>query len=176
MNCPVCGDKIPSGKSKCLRCGYICKAVATVKQYENKKEKNGGENSGEPEKEFREVSPDDVRMSGGSRGSRGGGILDELFGDSIFGGFTSILDELLGFNDPYGPFGDIDYEEYDGRDADGFPVDVFDRDFVEVHEVETFDADGNLKHNKKESASGSSHKNGGNDRRGNRGRRGKHGK
>ena len=38
MNCPVCGDKIPQGKAKCLRCGYECKSVATVKQDENKEE------------------------------------------------------------------------------------------------------------------------------------------
>lgn len=171
MNCPVCGDKIPEGKAKCLRCGYECKEVATVKQDDSQENKTNGGNSGEPEQEFREVSPDDVHMSGGSRGSRNGSILDDLFGGGIFGGFTSILDGLFGFGNP---FEDIDYEEYDGRDADGFPVDVFDRDFVEVHEVETFDADGNLKQNKSGGEQDASHRR--NSRHGNHGRRGRHGR
>lgn len=143
MKCPVCGDNIPQGKSKCLRCGYECKSLATVKQDENN---NKEEKRDEPESEFREVSPDDVRMSGGSYGSRNGSILDGLFGGGVFGGFTSILDDLFGFGNP---FEDIDYEEYDGRDEDGFPVDVFDRDFVEISDVETFDENGNLKPDKK---------------------------
>ncbi len=175
MNCPVCGDKIPQGKAKCLRCGYECKSVATVKQDENKEEKTDETRGGESESEFREVSPDDVKMSGGSYGSRNGSILDGLFGGGIFGGFTSILDDLFGFGNP---FEDIDYEEYDGRDENGFPIDVFDRDFVEIHDVETFDADGNLKPEKKESGERGEHKESGwhtrRDRRNNRGNHGRH--
>ena len=177
MNCPVCGDKIPQGKAKCLRCGYECKSVATVKQDENKEEKTDETRGGESESEFREVSPDDVKMSGGSYGSRNGSILDGLFGGGIFGGFTSILDDLFGFGNP---FEDIDYEEYDGRDENGFPIDVFDRDFVEIHDVETFDADGNLKAEKKESRERGEHKESGwhtrRDRRNNRGNHGRHGR
>lgn len=171
MNCPVCGDKIPEGKSKCLRCGYECKEVATIRQDGNKDDTKSAGNSGEPEKEFREVSPDDVHMSGGSRNSHHGSILDDLFGGGIFGGFTSIFDGLFGFGNP---FEDIDYEEYNGRDEDGFPVDVFDRDFVEVHDVETFDAEGNPKNDKKRSEEDVSHNR--NSRHGNHGRKGRHGR
>lgn len=131
MKCPICGEEIAKGKHKCLRCGYEVRELSSIVI--------------EPEEEVTptvEIDPSKVHISGGSRPSNGG-IFDDFFGGSLFGGglFGGILDGLFGgFFDG---FDDRDEEENVDYDDFGSPIskDIYDRDFVELkaHEVEYID-------------------------------------
>ena len=73
-------------------------------------------------KETVEIDPGKVYISGGEQQRSGG------FFDSVFGGIFDVFS--------------------DDEEDDDFPVDVFDRDFVEVNEVEIIDRDGNVHRSK----------------------------
>ena len=126
MKCPVCGEEIPAGKHKCLRCGYDVRSLSTIVS--------------DPEEEVTptvDIDPSKVHISGGSR-PVGGGIFDDFFGGGLFGG---ILDGLFGgFFDGFDDRDDDDGITYDDF---GSPIssDVYDGDCVELkaHEVEYID-------------------------------------
>lgn len=137
MRCPNCGHELPQGKHKCLRCGYECKDL--VMRSADDSEEEAQREDGEEKEETIEIDPSRVYMSGNERSS-GGGIFGDIFGGGLFGGL---------FGDLFGGFFDEDdyYEDEESTAYDDFgnpiPIDVFDRDFVEVKEVEIIDPHGN---------------------------------
>lgn len=150
MKCPICGEEIAKGKAKCLRCGYEVRDLSVTVQ---------------PEKEepvqTHDIDPSRVHLSGGSSSSRGGSIFGDFFGGGLFGG---ILDGIFG--DIFGSVGYDEYGDDDGpADYDDFgnPIsaNIYDRDFVEVKDVEYIDDEPEEKkkdEKKHRDASGSGHK------------------
>ncbi|MDR2201495.1 MAG: hypothetical protein LBP26_01820 [Clostridiales bacterium] len=134
MRCPVCGEEIAPGKTKCLRCGYAVKALAV------RAEPDGGdkERASDGDIEVKEIGRDEIHMGRPRKGVGdifGGG----LFNGTLFGGISELVSDILGGFFSGDPFGELD--AFNGEAEDDFPVDVFDRDFVEVEEIETIDPD-----------------------------------
>ncbi len=132
MKCPVCGYDM--GKAaKCLRCGYTVTAIIPVDPEKIEQE--------EPQK-TKVISEDRVTVSrasdGGIFGSLFGGgigdIFDSIFGGGLFGGMGIFEDE------------EEDGYTYDPKYYDDFGNEIelpdeFERDSVEVTQVETLEPD-----------------------------------
>lgn len=129
MKCPHCGSNLPTGKNKCLRCGYECKEIVLSADDSDKRDHKKEEASAET----RDVDMRTVHVS-----RAGGSIFDDLFGESIFGG---LFGDLLGgfFGTPYEDEADgydDDPKNYDAFGARIQRPDEFSRDCVEIAEVE----------------------------------------
>lgn len=131
MKCPVCGYDM--GKSsKCLRCGYAVTAIVPIDPEKIEQE--------EPQK-TKVIAEDRVTVSrasdGGIFGSLFGGgigdIFDSIFGGGLFGGMGIFEEEEDGYT--YDP----KYYDDFGNEID-LP-DEFERDSVEVTQVETLEPD-----------------------------------
>lgn len=132
MKCPACGHEM-GNRAKCLRCGYTITSIVPIDPEKIEKEK-------ESEPERREVNPDDVHVSRAG----GGSIFGDIFGGGIFGGIGDIFGSLFGGFDIFGNDEDAGYE-YDPKYYDDFGneidlPDAFERDSVEIADVEYLDA------------------------------------
>lgn len=124
MKCPECGHEM--GRSaKCLRCGYKVKAIVPVDP-----EKIEHERDDEPVR--KSIDPDSIRVSRAS----GGGLFGDLFGGGLFGG---LFGDILGGFDIFGDM--TDGYEYDPKYYDDFGNEIylpdeFERESVEIENVE----------------------------------------
>lgn len=129
MKCPKCGHDMGS-KAKCLRCGFVYKGIVPV-------DPETIETEEEPKSSRRVVDPDEVRVSRAGGGSIfgdifGGGLFGGLF-DSLFGG--SIFADIFGVDDiPEGY--EYDPKYYDAFGNEIYIPDEFERESVEISDVE----------------------------------------
>lgn len=141
MKCPNCGEQLKENKYKCMRCGYECKSLIANPNANTEDEKNSQKQNSNKQEEAKNIDPSQVYMSKAAKNNNGG------FGGGIFSGFGGgLFDNLFsGFGNIFSLFGDDDDDEEESDYYDDFgnelPIDVFDRDFVEIGDVEYVEDD-----------------------------------
>lgn len=130
MKCPQCGHDM-GNRAKCLRCGYTIKDIVLIDPEKIEQES-------EPKTTRKEINPDDVHVSRKGGGSIFGDIFGGgLFGGGIFGGLGGFFDDLFGFESDDNSQGyEYDPKYYDDFGNEVYIPDEFERDSVEIRDVE----------------------------------------
>lgn len=135
-------------KSKCLRCGFVYKGIISVDPENIEKEE-------ETKISRRVVNPDEIHVS---RARSGGSIFDDfvggIFGDSVFGGLGDVFGNLFGefFGYDRGEEGyTYDPKYYDSFGNEIYVPDEFERESVEIYDVELLEEQPKSHHNPRSS-------------------------